>query len=146
MCVLTLGWPSSSLWVHDLQLLHASHRSGHQLCRQDILHVSWRGEPVQSISAAFEHPVRRYRKFMVFFFPPRSVYLWSAQTINFLSLIMCMWCSNTAQKGKGLELISPSYTYRSMFPSLSEVQMGQLQEWLPSTHRISAPGTLTVLV
>lgn len=34
------GWPEAHLRVHDLQLLHASHRPGHQLCGQDALHVS----------------------------------------------------------------------------------------------------------
>lgn len=34
------GWTETHLWVHDLQLLHASHWPGHQLCSQDLLHVS----------------------------------------------------------------------------------------------------------
>ena len=33
------GRPEAHLWVHDLQLLHASHRPGHQLCGKDLLHV-----------------------------------------------------------------------------------------------------------
>ena len=38
------GRPETDLRVYDLQLLHASHRSRHQLRGQDILHVGWHGK------------------------------------------------------------------------------------------------------
>jgi hypothetical protein len=35
----SIGWPTSRLRVHDIQLRYAGYRSGHQLSRKDTLHV-----------------------------------------------------------------------------------------------------------
>lgn len=52
--IFVLGWPEACVWVHDIQFLHASHRSCHQFCLQDLLHVSRHGT-LNSVNLYYLH-------------------------------------------------------------------------------------------